>query len=73
MLRPGGLLDAIADLGANERPAVIFSTELLVQTVLSGLMVGVLYALMALLCLMILMLYGLSTRIPRPTLARAGT
>ena len=32
-----------------------------------------LYALMALLCLMILMLYGLSTRIPRPTLARAGT
>jgi branched-chain amino acid transport system permease protein len=34
--------------GANERPPVIFSAELLVQTVLSGLMVGVLYALMAL-------------------------
>ena len=34
-----------------------------------------LYAMMALLCLMILMLYGLSTRIPRPTLAsaRAGS
>lgn len=36
---------------------------------------AILYALMALLCLMILMLYGLSTRIPRPTLAsaRAGS
>ncbi|MOA54383.1 putative transporter [compost metagenome] len=32
---------------------------------------GWLYALMALLCLVILMLYGLSTRIPRPALARA--
>ena len=31
-----------------------------------------LYGCMALLCLAILMLYGLSTRIPRPTLARAG-
>ena len=48
MLRRAGLLDAIHDLGANERLPVIFSTELLVQTVLSGLMVGVLYALMAL-------------------------
>lgn len=36
---------------------------------------AILYAMMALLCLMILMLYGLSTRIPRPTLAsaRAGS
>ena len=31
---------------------------------------GAAYALMALLCLVILMLYGLSTRIPRPALAR---
>lgn len=31
-----------------------------------------LYALMALLCLVILMLYGLSTRTSRPALARVG-
>jgi MFS family permease len=31
-----------------------------------------LYALMALLCLVILMLYGLSTRTSRPALVRAG-
>jgi branched-chain amino acid transport system permease protein len=38
----------VARHGAEEGSPVIFSTELLIQTLLSGLMVGVLYALMAL-------------------------